>query len=123
MKGERFRYKGVEFPLNPKSLTVRRERRLARFSSPLAGNVIQDLGLAPVSVSGRGELCGPKAREDYRRLSGLFQSGGAGLLQLPGYSPIYAYFSVFSAEEEAGLSLIRYTFTFLEAAQEGAVFK
>ena len=123
MNGERFRYKGVEFPLNPKSLTVRRERRLIRFSSPLAGNVIQDLGLAPAAISGEGELYGSHAAEDCRRLTGLLSGGGPGLLQLPGYPPLYAYFSSFSSTQAAGLPLIRYQFTFLEAGQEGAVLK
>ena len=112
---ERFRYKGAAFPYNPRSLTVKRERKLARFSGPLSGSVIQDLGAAPAVVSGEGELFGESAKSQLAALAALFGQGGAGLLQLPGRAPMAAWFSAFQSEEAAGVPVVRYRFTFVEA--------
>lgn len=114
MKHQYFCFKGVRFPYNPKSVTIKRERRLVRFLSPLAGNIIQDLGSVPMVVSGVGELDGAQAVEQLNTITGLFEEGGTGLLQLPGYPPIRAWFSSFQSEEAAGMPLVRYRFSFVE---------
>lgn len=119
MKYETFRYKGMNFPYNPQSLTVKRERRLVRLLSPFSGTVVQDLGPAPVVISGKGELCGDQAAEQLAAIAALFQSEGTGLLQLPGLPALRAWFSAFQSEETAGLPLVRYTFTFVADSGEG----
>lgn len=109
-----FYFKGVRFPYNPKSITVKRERRLAHFFSPLAGNVIQDLGCEPTVISGVGELGGSQAAEQLAAITALFEAGGTGVLQLPGHSAMSARFALLQSEETAGLPLIRYRFSFVE---------
>ena len=114
MERQYFYFKGIRFPYNPKSIVVKRERRLARFFSPLSGNILQDLGQMPTVISGVGELGGSLASEQLAAITELFESEGKGLLQLPGHPVIMARFASLQSEEDAGLPLIRYRFSFIE---------
>ena len=111
-----FRYKGVSFPYCPKSVGIRRERKLARFFSPMSGSVVQDLGNAPTVISGTGEFAGSRAQDQIAAIAALFEAGGTGLLQLPGRKAANAWFAAFETEETAGFPLVRYRFSFLEEA-------
>ena len=79
MQNEKFRFRGLEFRYNPRSVTVKRERKLIRFLSPGGGSLVQDLGGMPALVSGEGEFFGENADSDYRRLRALFDEGEPGL--------------------------------------------
>lgn len=114
MTTERFRYRGAELRYNPKSIQLKRERKLVRLISPLSGAIVQDMGFLPAVVSGEGEFCGSTADGDYQNLRGLFEAGGSGLLQLPGQPPFQAYFASLGMARRAGPDVLRYQFTFTE---------
>ncbi len=114
MSGEKLRFRGVDFHLNPKSLQIKREKKYVRLLSPTEGPVVQEVGRLPAQISGEGELCGDTAAEDYRTLVGLFEMAGSGYLQLPGEEPIAAYFASLGALRRAGPDVLRYSFSFVE---------
>lgn len=111
---EKFRFRGADFRYNPRSIQIRRERRLVRLQSPAAGSVVQELGFLPAVVSGEGELCGEAADSDYQNLRGLFEAGGSGLLQIPGQPPMRAFFAALGMLRRAGPDVLRYSFSFVE---------
>ena len=113
------RFRGVDFRVNPKSLSMKRERKLVRFASPIAGSLVQDVGEQPLVVSGVGELCGSTAAQDYRALSDLFERGGSGLLQIPGQSPVQAWFASLGLLRRAGTDLWTYEFAFVQDCAGG----
>lgn len=110
----RLRFRGVDFRYNPKSLSMKRERKLVRFASPIAGSFVQNVGEQPLVVSGTGELCGNTAAQDYRAISALFELDGSGLLQIPGQSPVQVWFASLGLLRQAEADLWTYEFTFVE---------
>ena len=74
-------YKGFIWPHNPRTYTIRFERRVAAHKIPFGRCALQDLGLYRRVMEGEGEFCGPGAYETFRRLAAVFYQGGPG--QLP----------------------------------------
>lgn len=115
-----FRYKDYEFQINPQTLKLQRARILKAFQPPVqTSNVlpktqIQDLGLAPMSVSGEGLLIGDDRMRQYTDLYDCLVQGGSGLLHIPGLTPFYCFFEQLSLVGRAGPKLLQYTFLFRE---------
>lgn len=119
-----FRYKDYQFQINPQTLQLKRTRILKAFQPPLqTSNLIpttqiQDLGLAPMSVSGEGLLLGDDRMRQYTELYDCLLQGGSGLLHLPGLTPFYCFFEELTMIGRAGPKVLHYRFLFREDASQ-----
>jgi len=107
-------FKNYEFFYNPRTFTIKRERNIVEFISPVAGSIVQDLGLGARVVTGEGELVGNDIENQYEKLNELFLSQHNGLLHIPKYKPFYAYFASLSVTAKPAPNLLTYSFKFIE---------
>ena len=108
------RFKDYPWPHNPEVCAVERRRRLAVHPVPFGNCVIQDLGSTYRVLRGEGEFVGQGAYEEFRRLSDVFQEGGAGILVHPVWKTERALFAALTVEEEPLPDYVRYSFEFWE---------
>ena len=107
-------YKGFVWPHNPRTYTIRYERRVAVHKVPFGRYAMQDLGLGRRVMEGEGEFYGPGAYDTFKRLATVFYSGGPGTLVHPVWQSARAYFVALSLAQEPRADYVRYTFTFWE---------
>ena len=115
MRQQAMRYKDFTWPYNPANLEISRRRSVGEFVLPRAGELLQDLGMQKRVVSGEGEFFGPDAAATFERLTAVFETGGAGVLALPGTAPFSAVFRELVELREPRPELISYRFVFWEA--------
>lgn len=108
------RFKDYTWPHNPEVYAVERRRRLAVHPVPFGRCVVQDLGSDGMILRGEGEFVGEGAYEEFRRLTEVFRSEGAGTLVHPVWRAERAWFSVLTVEEEPLPDYVRYRFEFRE---------
>lgn len=116
----KFRFKGYEFRFNPSRFQINGSRNLKVFESPLCGAVTQDLGFAPLQVSGEGELLGDDLMGEYQKLYRLFQEKSSGMLFLPDMKPFYCFFEKLSVTGRAGPRVLTYQFSFTEDCEKNS---
>ena len=107
-------YKGYVWPHNPRTYTIRYQRQVALHKIPFGRYAIQDLGLTRRVMTGEGEFFGPKAYEEFKKLSSVFYEGGPGTLIHPVWQSSQAYLVELSLAQEPRKDYVRYTFTFWE---------
>ena len=76
-------YKGYVWTHNPRTYTIRYQRQVAVHKIPFGRYTMQDLGLTRRVMTGEGEFFGPKAYEEFKKLSSVFYEGGPGTLIHP----------------------------------------
>lgn len=108
-----FSYKGESFPYYPKEVKLSAAKRLSAIPLAFGGTAVQQLGQAPLEITGSGELTGDLGAE-FARLHRLFLQQDSGVLQLPGFSPIRCYFTALEGVGQSGPAVLEYRFTFLE---------
>lgn len=94
------------------TLRVADGRMIKTFYAPMAGEVVQDLGLRARVVSGQGEFRGQNRDEAFSVFYNLFRETGQDSLSLPGGKRMQAVFSKFVPVEHC--DCIRYDFEFTE---------
>ena len=107
-------YKGYVWPHNPRTYAIRYQRQVAVHKVPFGRYAMQDLGLTRRVMTGEGEFFGPKAYEEFKKLSSIFYEGGPGPLIHPVWQSSQAYFVELSLAQEPRRDYVRYTFTFWE---------
>ena len=111
-------YKGYVWPHNPKTYTIRYQRQVAVHKIPFGRYTMQDLGLTRRVMTGEGEFFGPKAYEEFKKLSSVFYEGGPGTLIHPVWQSSQAYLVELSLAQEPRKDYVRYTFTFWETYEK-----
>jgi LysM repeat protein len=107
-------YKGFVWPHNPRTYSIRYERRVAVHKVPFGRYAMQDLGLGRRVMTGEGEFYGPGAYDTFRKLASVFYSGGPGTLIHPVWQSASVYFVELTLAQEPRTNYVRYTFTFWE---------
>lgn len=107
-------YKGFVWPHNPRTYSIRYQRRMAVHKVPFGRYAMQDLGLSRRIMTGEGEFYGPGAYDTFKKLAAVFYSGGPGTLVHPVWQSARAYFVDLSLTQEPRTDYVRYTFTFWE---------
>lgn len=113
-KDDRMSYKGFIFEVNPGVIKIKHRSRLVQSAVPYGSDSVRNLGRRASEVSGEGEFIGENCTEQFERLRQTFCDEGSGLLLLPGFEPMYAFFDSLELLEEPSDKLIRYAFSFCE---------
>lgn len=108
-------YKDFVFPVNPKSIRIKHDRKIARGSVPYGSDTADDLGAAARVISGEGEFYGENAVSDFAALKAAGGTGGAGMLYIPSQKPICAVLKSLDMICEDAEGIVRYSFTFIES--------
>lgn len=108
------RFKDFTWPHNPEVYTVEYRRRLAVHNVPFGACVLQDLGSAYRVLRGSGAFVGPNAYEQFRKLAGVFQQEGPGLLIHPVWQIERAFFASLTVTQEPLPNYVQYAFAFWE---------
>lgn len=107
-------YKGYVWPHNPRTYTIRYERKVAVHKIPFGRYAMQDLGLTRRVMTGEGEFYGPGAYDEFKKLATVFYQSGPGALIHPVWQSAKAYFVDLALAQEPRKDYVRYTFTFWE---------
>ena len=107
-------YKGFVWPHNPRTYTIRYERKVAVHKVPFGRYTMQDLGLGKRVMKGEGEFYGEGAYDTFKQLATVFYSGGPGTLVHPVWQSASVYFVKLALTQEPRPDYVRYTFTFWE---------
>ena len=107
-------YKGYVWPHNPRTYTIRYERKVAVHKIPFGRYAMQDLGLTRRVMTGEGEFYGPGAYDEFKKLASVFYQSGPGALVHPVWQSAKAYFVELALAQEPRKDYVKYTFTFWE---------
>lgn len=116
------RYKTFTWPHNPRTYTIRFERRMASHDTPYRKSRLEAMGLAHRVMRGEGEFFGPQAYEQFKALACLFYENTPGVLYHPVWQTVNAYFVELALEQEPRAEYVRYSFAFWECGDEKRTF-
>ena len=108
------RYKTFTWPNNPGHYTLSCERLTAAHKIPMGDYCVQDLGRSCTVLRGEGEFFGPDAYEQFRALTEVFRSAGAGELRHPVWRCSRAVFTRLELAQEPREDYVAYSFEFCE---------
>ncbi len=114
MSATKLRFKGFEFDYNPRTFTIKHNRNVIEFLSPLSGSLVQDLGEHACVVTGEGEFFGENAMTQYEKLYRILSVSASGLLHIPNYKPFYATLTSLSITAKPMPNVLQYKFRFIE---------
>lgn len=111
----KLRFKGYEFSYNPKTITIKQEKRILSHLLPQSKSVFQQpMGNMPIEISGEGELFGENSDKSFFEIYSLFQSEESGILSLPHFKPTICFLTEIKNVKTAGPNLLTYSFKFVE---------
>ena len=116
------RYKTFTWPHNPRTYTIRFERRMASHDTPYQKSRLEAMGLAHRVMRGEGEFFGPQAYETFKKLACLFYENTPGVLYHPVWQTVNVYFVELALEQEPRADYVRYSFAFWECGDEERAF-
>lgn len=108
------RFKGVQWHHNPREIVFECEKHINELHAPFGRSYVQDAGRRNRLIKGEGELYGADCREQFARLYELFQSGGNGVLAIPGLCAVHAVFEELRLTGYARPDVLTYRFVFRE---------
>ena len=114
MKLVPMRFKGVQWHHNPREIVFECEKHINELHAPFGRSYVQDAGRRNRLIKGEGELYGADCREQFARLYELFQSGGSGVLAIPGLCAVHAVFEELRLTGYARPDVLTYRFVFRE---------
>ena len=114
MKQGAMRFRNYIFPSNPHTIEISDSRTLKKFSLPLLGETVQDLGKSVQRMKGSGTFIGNNAYADYLELQKEYEKGGTGILSVPGFQPVCAVFSSLWLTAPPEPDTAEYVFEFIQ---------
>lgn len=109
-------YKGFVWRNNPTALNVTAARSVKETVLPFVGSRVEEICAQKRRVTGEGYFVGEDCRQQWNELKAVYESEGAGSLRLPGQMPFLAVMDSLKLIGVAGENLIKYSFSFIEAA-------
>ncbi|WMM26536.1 DNA circularization N-terminal domain-containing protein [Tissierella sp. MB52-C2] len=77
MKLSPLKYKSYTWAINPRTYSLRFEKNTAIHHYPYTNiNKVDDIGMKPREVNGKGEFIGKGAYEEFQKLASIFYSKG-----------------------------------------------
>lgn len=114
-------YKDFVWPNDPRTYTLSFERQTVVQKIPMGSFTAQDLGLTCMVLRGEGEFFGKKAMEQFRALTRVFQSGGAGVLLHPAWHGGQALFTQLRMTQEPREDYAAYQFEFCQSTPQETI--
>ena len=108
------KFKSFTWPNNPSSIELISKNNVKEIQVPYSGCVLQNFGLYPRRITGKGEFFGKASSENFSDLQTLFKEGGEGMLNIPGIEPMQAVFKKLVMLEKSSPDNIEYEFEFVE---------
>lgn len=108
------KFRTYQWPHNPETIVVERQREWKELKTPFAANTAQDFGCGGRVVTGEGEFFGSDCAKDFQDLERLLEEGKTGLLALPNFTPFPARFVSLKLTRLAEPNLLHYRFEFRE---------
>lgn len=112
------RFGDYEWKYNPLTLRITHELSHGKRVLPDSTEVVVDPRVNVNVVSGKGELFGEDAIEQYKEIEKVFRRGRKAVLTLPDRPPVYAYFTKFYGQGSDTPDLIEYGFEFVEVSSK-----
>ena len=110
-------FRDFTFPHNPQSITIRAGNRVLAHLCPGSREITQNLGNESRIVTCRGSFFGggyTEAALQLERFRAASSLGQAGLLFIPGLSPMLAHLREFVVEASGDGRILPYTMIFVE---------
>lgn len=107
-------FDGYSWEFNCQNLTFSHSGNVNIPRYPYGGSVIQDFGRQNCIITGSGYFVGETCADMYNRLRDKFDQSGVGILTLPGFPPIKAFFNKLVIKGEPKPDLLGYEFEFIE---------
>lgn len=108
------RFKNLTWNYNPHSIKITSKKSMFQGKIPDGDNILKSYGRDCIVIIGEGCFYGENAFDKYRELWKLFKENKAGILSVPEFVVVKAYFSSLEIIGEATDNLINYKFTFIE---------
>ena len=108
------RFKSHTWNYNPEKIKILSQKEVVESIVPLDDNITESLGRNARVVTGEGCVFGENCFEEYYSIWCVFRDNTPGVLSIPEFAVMNAYFTSLSVIGEATDNLIRYSFTFTE---------
>lgn len=108
------RFKSHTWNYNPEKIKILSQKEVVESIVPLDDNITESLGRNARMVTGEGCVFGENCFEEYYSIWGVFRDNTPGVLSIPEFAVMNAYFTSLSVIGEATDNLIRYSFSFTE---------
>ena len=118
MKCIKMSYRGVEFPVNVKSIRASLSKKISTSHIPKGSARAQEICFNPTVISAGGSFTGKDAEKKAHMLLRAFGEEGAEYLFSPLFSPMKMFFSELELNADAENNCINYTFTFVEEVRK-----
>ncbi len=115
------KFKNFEFSVNPQDVEIKAASNLSQVAVPFDAYDIQELGIKPLVVSGKGEFCSDTSTQEFDTLYHIFLQGGAGELIVSGTQPMMAIMTKLVKSIEPLENTIGYSFEFVEVPQKQSI--
>lgn len=112
------RFRNLTWRFNPHTVKISSKTDTSENHIPFGNNITESFGRNVRTVTGEGYLCGEDCFSQYRDLWKLYKENVSGILSLPEFLVMKAYFSSIEIIGEPSDNLIRYIFTFTEVIED-----
>lgn len=107
-------FDGYTWEFNSKYLTFSHNSNTNIAYYPFGGSTLQHFGRQNCVITGSGYFVGEDCTDMYNKLRDKFNSGKIGVLTLPGFPPITAFFNRLVLKGEPKPDILDYEFEFIE---------
>lgn len=114
MKLIKMSYKGLNFSVNPATITIDYSKKISTKHIPFSVSRAQEVTQNPTKITGKGKYVGEDARSFARSLERVFKKTGSAYLFIPDGLPIKAFFTALNISYDAKDSAVSYSFEFVE---------
>ena len=111
-------FDGFTWEFNSKYLTFSHSSSVNSTHYPYGGSKLQDFGKQNCIIGGRGYFVGGNCTDMYNKLRNKFYMSKTGVLTLPGFPPIKAFFNKLILNGEPKPDILEYEFEFIEVDDE-----
>lgn len=111
-------FDGFTWEFNSKYLTFSHLSSVNSVNYPYGGSTLQDFGKKNCVIEGKGYFVGNYCTDMYNKLKNKFYISKTGVLILPGFPPIKAFFNKLVLNGEPKPDILEYEFEFIEISDE-----
>lgn len=111
-------FDGYTWEFNSKYLTFSHNANANTAYYPYGGSTLQYFGNRNCVITGSGYFIGENCTDMYNKLREKFNGGKVGILILPGFPPVNAFFSKLVLKGEPKPDVLSYEFEFIEVESE-----